>query len=64
MTGHKKVKDLFIEKKIPLPIRRNLPILVAGEEILWIPRYGRSELAKAGPKAREILKVRIVPLDG
>ncbi len=64
MTGHKKVKDLFIEKKIPLSMRRNLPILVAGEEILWIPRYGRSELAKAGPKAREILKVRIVPLDG
>ena len=64
MTGHKKVKDLFIEKKIPLSVRRNLPMLVAGDEILWIPRYGRSELAKAGPNAREILKVRIMPLDG
>ncbi len=64
MTGHKKVKDLFIEKKIPLSMRRYLPILVSGEEILWIPRYGRSELAKAGPNAREILKVRIMPLDG
>jgi len=62
MTGHKKVKDLFIDKKIPLSVRRTLPILVAGEEVLWIPCYGRSELAKAGPKAREILQVRVVPL--
>jgi len=64
MTGHKKVKDLFIEKKIPLSVRWTLPILVAGEEVIWIPRYGRSELAKMGLKAREILQVRVVPLDG
>ena len=64
MTGHKKVKDLFIDKKIPLSVRRTLPILVAGEEVLWIPCYGRSELAKTGPKAREILQVRVVPFDG
>ncbi len=64
MKGHKKVKDLFIEKKIPLSIRRNLPLLVAGDEILWIPRYGRSEVARPGPDAREILKVRILPIHG
>jgi tRNA(Ile)-lysidine synthase len=64
MRGHKKVKDLFIEKKIPFPQRRSLPLLFCGEEILWIPRCGRSEVAKAGPGTKEILKVRLAPLNG
>lgn len=63
MQGHKKVKDLFIEKKVPLPVRRTLPILLAGEKILWIPSYGRSEIAKTGPQTREILKVHLTVLD-
>jgi tRNA(Ile)-lysidine synthase len=28
MNGHKKVKDLFIEKKVPLPVRRTLPLVL------------------------------------
>jgi tRNA(Ile)-lysidine synthase len=61
MTGHKKVKDLFIEKKIPLSVRATLPLLSAGGEILWIPGYGRSAAAKVGPKTAEILRIRVIP---
>lgn len=64
MHGHKKVKDLFIEKKVPLSQRRTFPLVLAGEEILWIPRLGRSEFAKTGPRTREILKVKIAAGDG
>ncbi len=59
MQGHKKVKDLFIAKKVPLPARATLPLLIAGEEILWIPGYGRSEVARIGPTTKEALKVKI-----
>jgi tRNA(Ile)-lysidine synthase len=59
MQGHKKVKDLFIEKKVPLEARSTLPLLLAGEEILWIPRYGRSEIAKIGPATKEVLRVKL-----
>jgi tRNA(Ile)-lysidine synthase len=62
MRGHKKVKDLFIEKKAPLAVRATLPLLVAGEEILWIPGYGRSEVAKVGPATKEVLKVKLSAL--
>jgi tRNA(Ile)-lysidine synthase len=48
MKGRKKVKDLFIEKKAPLRLRPHLPIVCMGAEILWIPGYGRSEIAKVG----------------
>lgn len=64
MRGHKKIKDLFIEKKVPLEIRSTLPLFLAGGEILWIPRYGRSEVAKVGPETREILRIRLEPCNG
>jgi tRNA(Ile)-lysidine synthase len=60
MTGKKKVKDLFIDKKAPSAVRRALPFLLSGEEILWIPGYARSEAAKVTPYTRRILKVEIV----
>ncbi|MBI4525551.1 MAG: tRNA lysidine(34) synthetase TilS [Deltaproteobacteria bacterium] len=62
--GHKKIKDLFMDKKIPLDIRRVFPLLVAGDEILWIPGYGRSEIAKITPDTTEVLSVKAVSSGG
>lgn len=64
MQGHKKVKDLFIERRVPLSVRASLPLLVAGDEILWIPKYGRSEVAKIRPGTRQVLRVRLVACEG
>jgi tRNA(Ile)-lysidine synthase len=64
MRGHRKVKDLFIEKRVSLTVRAILPLLVAGDEILWIPRFGRSEVAKISPETREVLRVRLVMCEG
>lgn len=63
MAGHRKVKDLFVEKKTPLSVRATLPLLLAGEEILWIPGHGRSEAAKIVPETVEILRLRVIPGD-
>lgn len=35
--GHQSVKKLFIQKKIPAHLRDSIPLLVRGDEILWIP---------------------------
>lgn len=64
MHGHKKLKDLFIEKKVPLTVRSTLPLLLSGDEILWIPRFGRSDVAKIGPKTRDVLRVRLEIYNG
>lgn len=63
MKGHKKVKELFVEKKVPASVRATLPLLVAGDEILWIPGYGRSDLGKVGPGTSAVLKVTAERLD-
>jgi tRNA(Ile)-lysidine synthase len=45
MTGRKKVKDYFIDKKIPLGRRRLIPLLFVGNELLWIAGHCQSEHA-------------------
>jgi tRNA(Ile)-lysidine synthase len=61
MTGHKKVKELFIEKKVPLSVRASLPLLALGDEVIWIPGYGRGETAKLTPSTKAILHLKAVP---
>lgn len=61
LTGHKKVKDLFIDKKVPLQARRTVPLLVAGDDILWIAGYGRSRIAPVTSRTRKVLTVAATP---
>jgi tRNA(Ile)-lysidine synthase len=62
MTGHKKVKELFIDKKVPLSVRASLPLLVLGNEVIWIPGYARSEVGKVTPATQAILHLKAVPV--
>lgn len=36
MSGHKKIKDLFIDLKIPRPERSRIPLFFAQEELFWV----------------------------
>jgi tRNA(Ile)-lysidine synthase len=62
MSGHKKVKDLFIDKKVPLSVRATLPLLTTGAEILWIPGYGRSGIARVSAKTTSVLHIKAVSI--
>lgn len=43
-SGTKKIKDVFINKKIPLNIRNNVPILLNKmNEIIWIPNVYKAK---------------------
>ena len=59
MTGHKKLKDLFIDRKVPRSRRRTLPLLLAGEEIVWVPGCARSDFAPLAPDTRTVWRVRV-----
>jgi tRNA(Ile)-lysidine synthase len=37
--GHRKVKRMLIDKKIPLIRRDVLPMVVSGEDVIWIPGF-------------------------
>ena len=59
MAGTKKLKDLFIERRLPLSRRAVLPLLVSGGTILWIPGCGRSEVARIAATSTQILHIKI-----
>lgn len=43
-AGTKKVKKLFLERRIPTPRRERIPLLVDAEgDVLWIPEVARAE---------------------
>lgn len=64
MEGRKKIKDLFIERRVPLSARRRWPLLVCGDEILWIPGHGRSAAAPVSAETALAWRVSARPLEG
>lgn len=46
MSGRKKVKDIFIARKIALSERKRIPLLFCGADLIWIADLGVSELCR------------------
>lgn len=45
MTGRKKVKDIYIDSKIPLRQRHQIPLLFCGDVLMWVAGVTRSSHA-------------------
>jgi tRNA(Ile)-lysidine synthase len=59
MGGHKKVKDLFVDLKIPLTLRRSTPILLSGDTPVWICGFRIDDRFKVRPDTQKILKITL-----
>ncbi len=46
MSGRKKVKDIFIDRKIPSSERKRIPLLFCGDDLIWIAGVCASELCR------------------
>ncbi|MBW1888520.1 MAG: tRNA lysidine(34) synthetase TilS, partial [Deltaproteobacteria bacterium] len=55
MVGHKKIKDLFMELKIPSEKRVLIPILISRETPVWICGYRIDERFKITSETEKIL---------
>ncbi len=55
--GHKKLKSYFTEEKIPVSERDDIPLLCAGQEVLWVMGYRIGETGKVVPATRQILEI-------
>ncbi len=56
MKGRKKLKDFFIDSKVPKPLRRCIPLLVSGGSIVWVVGYRINECFKIGEGSRRALR--------
>jgi tRNA(Ile)-lysidine synthase len=43
LGGTKKLQDLFTDRKVPRELRGRLPVVVAGDEIAWVPGVAVAE---------------------
>jgi tRNA(Ile)-lysidine synthase len=59
MNGHKKIKDFFIDLKIPSEKRASTPILVSQDKPVWVCGYRIDDRFKVTSETKRILKVAI-----
>lgn len=59
VPGTQKLKEFFIDHKIPRFERPTIPLLIAGENIAWVVGYRIDERFKVTEETRRILKVEV-----
>ncbi|SHK59001.1 tRNA lysidine(34) synthetase TilS [Tepidibacter formicigenes] len=59
LGGNKKIKDLFIDLKIPKESRDKIPILSDEKGIIWVMGYRMSEDYKIDKDTKNVLKVSL-----
>lgn len=57
MKGSKRIKDIFINLKVPVEERDSTPLVVFDENIAWIVGYRTSELFKIDNTTKKVLKI-------
>ena len=58
--GRKKLKDFFIDEKIPRQEREQLPLLADGSHVLWVLGYRISDGVRITENTQRVLHVRRV----
>lgn len=58
MKGSKKLKDIFIDMKVPKEQRDNIPIILFDDNISWVVGVKISEVYKITNEAKKILKIK------
>lgn len=64
MSGRKKVKDIFIDRKIPLAERSHTPLLLCGDELIWVAGVCAAELCRIDTPSAAAVRVSWQAPDG
>lgn len=58
MSAEKKISDFLIDNKIPLPLKKEVKVLVSGKRIAWVIGMRISDWAKVGPATQKFLHIQ------
>jgi tRNA(Ile)-lysidine synthase len=59
MKGQKKLKNFFIDERIPRDKRNKVPVLADEENIIWIAGYRMSDLYKIDKNTKKVIVIEI-----
>jgi tRNA(Ile)-lysidine synthase len=62
MTGAQKIKDLFMNEKIPVAERRRIPLLISAGRILWVCGVRVAQEARICSATGPVLRVEILEI--
>ncbi|ACH39648.1 tRNA(Ile) lysidine-34 synthase, putative [Citrifermentans bemidjiense Bem] len=62
MSGAQKIKDAFINEKVPPQLRRRIPLLLSEGEIAWVPGVRLAERGRVTPRIDAVLRVEILEI--
>jgi len=60
VKGTQKLKDFFIDHKVPQFERLRVPLLISGEKIAWVVGYRIDERVKITETTKRVLRIRVV----
>lgn len=58
MSAEKKISDFLIDNKIPLPLKKEVKVLVSGKRIAWVVGMRIADWAKVGPATQKHLHIQ------
>ena len=61
MKGHKKLKDFFVDLKVPLDERYSTPLLYCGGTPVWVCGLRMDERFKVSPETKRVMKLVFSP---
>lgn len=61
-SGTKKLKDLFIDKKVPKSMRERIPIFVDDEKVIWVLGHEISEESKIDEDTKKVVRLTVRPI--
>jgi len=61
---HKSLQDLFVDGRVPQALRDGWPVVVAGDQVVWVPGLRLDERARVRPDTRRLVILRVRPPAG
>lgn len=61
MNGHKNVSDILNEMKLPSHKKERAPVIVSGNEIVWIPGYRIADKFRITKKTASVIRLKFNP---
>jgi tRNA(Ile)-lysidine synthase len=58
MSTEKKISDFLIDNKIPLPLKKEVKVLVSGNRIAWVVGMRIADWAKVGPVTQKHMHIQ------
>lgn len=58
MSSDKKISDFLIDTKVPIPLKKEVKVLVSGNKIAWVVGMRIADWAKVGPATQKYMHIQ------